>query len=70
MRFYACRTCGRSNEAESKPLLASRTVSRAARGLHRPNSRVEDTLNDEFRLVSGTPEKASVILPESPATDW
>ena len=48
----------------------SRIVSRATRGLHRPNSRMEDTLNDAFRLLSNTPPVEAVVgWPERPAAD-
>ena len=48
-------------------LLAS-VASRATRALHRPNSRMEETLNDVFRLVRQPSPAADVVAwPMRPA---
>lgn len=48
----------------------SRVVSRATRGLHRPNTRIEDTLNEAFRLLSGTATvEAAAACSDRPAAE-
>lgn len=50
--------------------LLSRVVAQATRGLHRPSTRMEDTLNHAFRLLSPRPTaEVTVDSPPRLATD-
>ena len=49
---------------ESNRFLLCRAVARATRKLHRPNTRVQETMNNAFERLGGSSQTVAAAVPE------
>ncbi|MCU1226121.1 MAG: hypothetical protein JWQ42_4214 [Edaphobacter sp.] len=49
---------------ESNRFLLCRVVAKATRKLHRPNTRVQETMNDALERIGGSSQPVAAVVPE------